>query len=49
MRTLSAIAKTCGGIVPRLFPSYDLIAALEYRSLISLYGLTAIRMLATKV
>ena len=47
--TLSAIANTCGGIVPRLLPSYAFIVEPEQRFLISLYGLTATRMLATQV
>jgi hypothetical protein len=46
---LSAMANTCGGNSPSDLPLYFLIVCFEYNSLISLYGLIAIRMLATKV
>lgn len=43
------IAKTCGGNSPKDFPLYCLIVLEVYNSLISLYGLTAIKIFATYV
>lgn len=43
------MAKTCGGSSPSDLPLYRLIDASEYKSLISLYGFSAIKMFATYV
>lgn len=43
------IAKTCGGSSPSDLPLYRLIATSEYKSLISLYGFSAIKIFATYV
>lgn len=48
-KTNEPIAKTCGGNSPKDFPLYCLIVLEVYNSLISLYGLTAIKILATYV